>query len=414
MITKRDFLKSMALLSATPWVVKAEKFCVSTVATDNNFWIDIRNDYDLKSDYINLENGYYSVMAKPVMDKYVKDIAHVNKEGSYYMRTLQFENKFKSRDRLASLLGCANDELIITRNTTESMNIVIQGLNWKAGDEAIMAYQDYGAMLDMFKQQAKRYGIVNKFISVPNNPKSDDELVALYENAITPRTKLIMVCHMINITGHILPIRKICDMAHKRGVEVMVDGAHAVAHINVNLNELGCDYYGSSLHKWLGAPLGAGILFVKRDKIKNLWPLTAESNYADDDIRKLNHTGTNPVAVDIAIQHAIDYHEKIGISRKENRLRYLQNYWIEQVKHLPHIVLNTPDDRNRSCAISNIGVKGMPPSALQKTLFDKYKIWTVAIDNAQAGVVGIRVTPHVYTTENELDALVKALKEIRA
>jgi selenocysteine lyase/cysteine desulfurase len=326
------------------------------------------------------------------------------------MRTVQFDNKKKMVEKLGTLLGCDGDELVITRNTTESLDTIIAGFPWKAGDEAIMAEQDYGAMLDMFKQVAKRHGVVNKIVSIPNHPKSDEEIVELYANAITPNTKLIMVCHMVNITGHILPIKKICEMAHSKGVDVLVDGAHAVAHIQYNIKDLGCDYYGASLHKWLSVPLGAGILFVKKEKIKKIWPLIADSPKAEDDISRLNHTGTHPVATDLTISDSIDHYNMIGAARKEARLRYLQLYWTSKVRNLPNVVLNTPAEESRSCGIANVGIKGMKPAMLAETLLKKYKIFTVAID--YANVQGCRITPNLYTTTKELDVLVQALKKL--
>ncbi len=242
-------------------------------------------------------------------------------------------------------------------------------------------------------------GCVNKLVSLPVDPQSDDEIVQLYANAITPRTRLLMVCHMVNITGQILPVRKIADMAHARGVDVLVDGAHAFAHIDYKIPDLGCDYYGASLHKWLGCPLGTGILYVRRDKIATLWPIFGDSATFDDaDIMKLNHTGTHPVHTDLAIANAIAFHDAIGIERKEARLRYLQNYWTSKVRGVPNVVLYTPTDPARSCAIANVGINGMEPADLAKTLLDKYRIWTVGVDNAPAGVHGVRVTPHVFTS----------------
>ena len=234
----------------------------------------------------------------------------------------------------------------------------------------------------------------------------------MYENAITDKTKLMLVSHIVNITGQILPIKKICDVAHRKGVEVLVDGAHAFAHIDFKINDLDCDYYGSSLHKWLGCPLGAGLLYVKKDKVEKLWQLFGDMGYKDDDIRKLNHTGTHPVHTDLSIKNAIAFHNKIGIERKEARLRFIQNYWTDKIRHVPNIVLNTPTDKKRSCAIANVGINTLKPAELAKVLFDKYKIWTVAID--YANVKGVRVTPHVYTSTNELDVFVKALTEIAA
>ncbi len=415
MISKRNFIKSLLATATLPLTLKA-KNVVDTLPNNwlqqefDDFWLKIRSDYRLKPNYINLENGYYSMMSEPVLEAYLKDVRMINYEASYYMRTVQFDNKQKSKERLAELLGCNKDELIITRNTTESLDTVISSFDWKAGDEAVMAEQDYGSMLDMFKQQAKRYGMVNKIISLPINPKTDDEIVELYAKAITPKTKLLMVCHMVNITGHILPVKKICDMAHSKGVEVMVDGAHSVAQFDFKISDLNCDYFGSSLHKWLGVPLGVGILYVRKEKIKKTWPLYADYSFAEDDIRKLNHTGTTPVATDIALNHAIDYHNAIGIKRKEERLRFLQSYWTSKLKDTKKIYLNTPTDLNRSCAIANVGIEGIAPADLAKILLEKYKIWTVAINSAN--VKGVRITPHLYTTTAELDALVAALKQM--
>jgi len=413
---KRTFLKSVLLAACSPFTSKAQSLTdeLDRIArsSGNDYWENIRSDYDSNTDFINLENGYYSMMAKPVMEAYLRDIRYTNRESSRYMRTVQFENKFKTRDRLADLVGCNKDELIITRNTTESLDTIISGIDWKPGDEAVVAYQDYGSMLDMFRQQQRRYGIIVKYVSVPPHPKSDKDIVEVYEQAITPRTRLLMICHIINTTGHILPVKKICDMAHRKGVEVMVDGAHAIAHIDFRINDLNCDYYGSSLHKWLGAPLGAGLLYVRKDRIRKIWPLFGEGAYADDDIRKLNHTGTNPVAVDIAVNHAIDYHVAIGIKRKEERLRFLQQYWTKKVRKLKKVNIHTPLEDNRSCAIANFSIEGLSPAELSGALFNKYRIWTVAIDNPQAGVRGVRVTPHLYTTTATLDTLVNAVSEL--
>ncbi|MBC7384343.1 MAG: aminotransferase class V-fold PLP-dependent enzyme [Bacteroidia bacterium] len=417
MLSKRQFLKSLFFSAALPLKIRRERLLKKlppswTTEAFDAYWLKIRSDYKLKTEYINLENGYFNMMSQPVMDAYFNDMRKVNLEASCYMRTVQFENKQKTKERLATLFGCSPNELIITRNTTESLDTIISGLNWNPGEEAIMAEQDYGSMLDMFKQNAKKYQIVNKIVSIPLNPKSDEEIVELYEKAITSRTRLLMICHMINSTGHILPVKKICDMAHEKGVEVMIDGAHAVAQFDFKISDLNCDYYGSSLHKWLGAPLGAGILYVNKDKIKNIWPLYGELGFGENDIKKLNHTGTHPVATDLAINHAIDYHNAIGIKRKEERLGYLQSYWTTKVRKIKNIIINTPAELKRSCAIANVGIKGIRPSELANILLKKYKIWTVAIDNAN--VQGVRITPSIYTTIDELDKLIAALKEIAA
>jgi selenocysteine lyase/cysteine desulfurase len=270
-----------------------------------------------------------------------------------------------------------------------------------------MAAQDYGAMLDMFTLQARRHGLVKRVVSLPVDPRADDEIVRLYAEAITPRTRLLMVCHMVNVTGQILPVRAIADMAHARGVAVMVDGAHTFGQLDFRVPDLGADYYAASLHKWLGAPLGAGILYVRRDRVAALWPLFGDEGFAADDIRKLNHTGTHPVHTDLAIEAAIDFHEAIGTARKEARLRHLQRHWTDRVRGLPRVVLHTPSDPRRSCAIATVGVDGMAPAELARVLLERYRLWTVAIDSA--GVRGVRVTPQLFTTTAELDLLVRAL-----
>ncbi len=417
---KRSFIKNASLLSlsALPILSVFDQLIdsishrsVDDIAQDEDFWISIRNGYRLKPDYINLENGYYCFIPEETLELYIEHVREVNYQGAYYMRTVQFDNKKLMVMKLATLAGCSSDELIITRNATESIDMIIGGMHWKLGDEAIMAEQDYGAMLDMFQLVANRFGVVNKIISVPNHPSSDDEIVNLYENAITSKTKLLMVCHMINITGQILPVRKICDMAHKKGVQVLIDGAHAFAHIQYSISELNCDYYAASLHKWLSVPLGAGMLYVRKGNVNKIWPLLADSPRDENDISRLNHIGTHPVHTDLTITNAIDYYLKLGPERKEARLRYLQQYWTSKIRTLPHVIVNTPNDQTRACGIANVGVKSMKPSELANVLLKKYKIYTVAIDGA--GVYGCRITPNLYTTTTELDVLVKALEELK-
>jgi selenocysteine lyase/cysteine desulfurase len=410
---KRSFLKNFGKMAAiTPFLpynlnARENEVHRDYGNSDEEFWKNIRKDYLLKPEYINLENGYYNIAPQPIMSRYLEHIKRVNYEGSYYMRTVQWENKSRVTKRLAGMVGCSSDQLIITRNTTESLDMIIGGYPWKKDDEAIFAEQDYGSMQDHFGLIAKRYGVVNKIISIPNHPVSDEELVALYEGQITPKTKLIMVCHMINITGQILPVRKICDMAHKHGVEVMVDGAHCIGHIQVEIDDLNCDYYASSLHKWLSTPLGAGMLYVARDKISKIWPLMAEHDRDPNDITRLNHTGTHPVHTDLAIDNAIDYLEMIDMERKEKRLRFLQRYWSEKLRNVKNVRVNTPVEDYRSCGIANVGIEKMAPAELATTLFDEFHIFTVAVD--YANVHGCRITPNVYTTTKELDTFVDAV-----
>ena len=416
-MNKRDFLRtvggaSLGMMFGPELLGRLASMPAAALAKDEPFWTAMRAKFKLTPDYINLENGYYCFQPEEVLDVFIKNVRAINVEASHYMRTRQYDDKLRARTKLAAMAGCSPDELIITRNTTESLDTVIAGFDWKPGDEAVMANQDYGSMIDMFKLQARRHGMRNTMIDIPMDPKSDDEVVQVYANALTPATRLLMIPHMVNITGHVLPVRAICDMAHARNVPVMVDGAHAFAHLEYKIPDLHCDYYGASLHKWLATPLGAGILYVKKDRISSLWPVFADLGMPDDDIRKLNHTGTHPVHTDLTIENSIAFHEMIGSARKEARLRYLQQYWTTKVRGLPKIVMNTPSDPRRMCAIANVGVTGIAPGDLSKVLLDKFKVFTVAIDGA--GVHGVRVTPQVYTSSGELDTFVAALKELAA
>ena len=413
---KREFIRNLGFAAlAAPMVASGWEPLPQThddpyPEREDDFWERIRRDYRLKPDYINLENGYYNIIPTPVMQQFVEHVKEVNYQGSYYMRTVQWDNKKRIAARLAGMLNCPEDTLVLTRNTTESLDMIIGGYPWREGDEALYALQDYGAMKDHFGQISSRYGVVCHTVSVPNHPQSDEELVSLYESRITPRTRLLMICHMINITGQILPVRKICDMAHRYGVEVLVDGAHCVGHIPVDLEALGCDYYGSSLHKWLSAPLGAGMLYVKREHISKIWPLLAEHKRDPQDISRLNHTGTHPVHTDLAIDNAMDYLELIGLERKTNRLRYLQRYWSDALREVPNVLVNTPEDPARSCGIANVGLTRIKPQRMAELLLEEFGIFTVAID--YANVKGCRITPNVYTTTGELDRFVAAVKTL--
>ena len=418
-MNKREFLKNVSLAAVgLPFIRTSFSTSLNTlkhlspnqIATEENFWLQVRKDYSLKPDYINLESGYYNIIPNPTLNHMIDHARMVNYEGSYYMRTVQWDQKNAMAAKLAKVVGTSAKNLIITRNTTESLDMVIKGMNWKKGDEAVYAKQDYGAMKMMFEQVSRRYGTKNIIVSVPNHPTSDEEIVRIYQNAITSRTKLLMVCHMVNITGQILPIKKICQMAHKKGVQVMVDGAHCVGHFQFKIDDLECDYYGSSLHKWLAVPLGTGMLFVRDKHIDNLWPVFAEHHREPGDIARLNHVGTHPVYHDLSIENAIEYYAMLGAERKEARLRYLQEYWSSKVRTHPNIVVNTPKESFRACGIANVGLKNLKPHELAKQLMDRYQIFTVAID--YANVQGCRISPNVFTTTQELDVFVKALQEL--
>lgn len=415
---KRDFIKTFGAIGLIPFsqnirydsLNKIEHLLNTENLSDDDFWKLVRSQYDLHQDFINLESGYYNIIPKPTLKKQIEHIKRVNLEGSFYMRKSRFKDKSTITSELANFVGCNGKNLVITRNTTESLDLIISGFPWKSGDEAIYAYQDYGAMQDMFEQIGKRHGVVLKKVSVPNHPKNDMELISLYESQITSKTRLIMISHMVNITGQILPVKKICDMAHSYGVEVLVDGAHCVGHFNFKIDNLNCDYYGSSLHKWLATPLGAGLLYVNNKHIPKIWPLIADHEKDPNKIQRLSHTGTHPVSTDLTIIDAIEYLNSIGIKKKESRLRFLKTYWQNALKNESNIVINTPFDPQRSCGIGNVGLKNMKPETLANRLYEEFGIFTVAID--YANVKGCRITPNIFTNENELDTFIDAMKSL--
>jgi len=415
---KRDFIKTFGAIGLIPFsqnirydsLNKIENLLNTENLSDDDFWKLVRSQYDLHQDFINLESGYYNIIPKPTLKKQIEHIKRVNLEGSFYMRKSRFKDKSTITSELANFVGCNSKNLAITRNTTESLDLIISGFPWKSGDEAIYAYQDYGAMQDMFEQIGKRHGVVLKKVSVPNHPKNDMELISLYESQITSKTRLIMISHMVNITGQILPVKKICDMAHSYGVEVLVDGAHCVGHFNFKIDNLNCDYYGSSLHKWLATPLGAGLLYVNNKHIPKIWPLIADHEKDPNKIQRLSHTGTHPVSTDLTIIDAIEYLNSIGIKKKESRLRFLKTYWQNALKNESNIVINTPFDPQRSCGIGNVGLKNMKPETLANRLYEEFGIFTVAID--YANVKGCRITPNIFTNENELDTFIDAMKSL--
>jgi selenocysteine lyase/cysteine desulfurase len=427
MSNRRNFLHQLATLgigsAVLPWlpdkasremlakhVRKLEQVSAAHAATDEEFWNLIQLAFRQSSQFLNLENGYFSPQPTRVLEAQEEYIRRINETPAFYMRTQMETDREEARARLAGLAGCSPEEIAITRNTTESLDTIIAGIDFEPGQEAIMSNQDYGSMVEAFHQQKRRRGLVCNIIDLPMHPANDSEIVERYEQAITDRTRIMLVTHLINITGQVLPVKKIADMARSRGVEVMVDGAHSFAQLEFNIPDLGCDYFGASLHKWLCCPLGAGILYVRKDRIKNVWPLFGDVSKSADDIRKFEHYGTHPAATTIAISDAIRFHELIGPTRKQDRLRYLKAYWTSKIKDIPGVRLNTPDAPNRSSAIANIAIEGLTPHQLAGRLYDEFRIYTVAIDHPV--VKGVRITPHLYTRLTDLEKLVEAIRQI--
>ena len=380
------------------------------VAQNEDFWSVIQRGYSVSPQIINLNNGGVSP-APIVVQQAVERYNQLSNEGpSYFMWQILDQGREPLRQKLAHLAGTPADEIAINRNATEALNTIIFGLPLKAGDEVVGSKQDYPNMMSAYRQRAERDGIVYKQINFDFPIEDNEAIVKAYEQAITPKTKLVHVTHMVNWVGQLMPVRQIADMAHARGIEVIVDGAHSFGLLDFKIPDLDCDYFGTSLHKFLSAPIGSGMMWVKADKIEKLWPLTCAGNPHSSDIRKFEVLGTRSFPIEQGIGEAINFHEAIGARRKQERIFYLKNYWATRVRQIPGVKLHTSLDPKFSCAICGVSIEGMTPTAFMTTLFDRYKIHTVAIDYEQ--IHCIRVTPHVYTTIADLDKFVGAMGEI--
>ncbi|MBK8086852.1 MAG: aminotransferase class V-fold PLP-dependent enzyme [Chitinophagaceae bacterium] len=378
--------------------------------TDEDFWGWVKEQYTVSPNLLNLNNGGVSPQPKVVQDAHIRFYQFSNEAPSYYMwRTLD-EGREALRGKLAELAGCDAEELAINRNATEGLNTVIFGLNLKAGDEVVLTKQDYPNMINAWKQREKRDGIKLVWLNLNLPEENDDAILQQYVKAFTSKTKIVHVTHLINWTGQFLPIRKIADEAHKRGIEVIGDGAHSFAHTDFKIPDLGCDYFATSLHKWLCAPFGSGLLWIKKEKIKNIWALLSNNEPDGTDIRKFESLGTRSFASEMAIGNAVDFQNVIGSKRKEDRLRYLTDYWNSRVSDLKRVSFLQPKNKQFYCAISNIAIEGMKPAEVAGTLHTKHKIHTVAID--WENIHGVRVTPHVYTSTKDLDRLIAAIRSM--
>ena len=421
---RRRFLRKAGLFSATAlfssltqpaWsrnlesaLRDAEGVAPDDLASEEDFWYYIQQSFTVSPSLINLNNGGVSPAPKTVQDAMKRYYDLCNEAPSFYMwRTLD-QGREPLRKNLAKLAGCSPEEIAINRNSSEGLETIIFGLQLKAGDEVVAAKQDYPNMINAYKQRELRDGIKVIWINLDLPSEDENYLVQQYVNAFSAKTKVVHITHIINWNGQILPVKKIAAEAHKRGIEVVVDGAHSFAHFNFKVPDLGADYFAASLHKWLYAPIGTGMLYVKKEKIKNLYPLFATSeNPLKDDIRKFENLGTRPFFIEQAIGKAIEFHDMIGIERKEKRLHYLKDYWMEKVKDIPKVRLNTSLLPQWGCAIGNVGVEGKKPGELDSYLLDKYKVHTVAI--TWENIVGVRITPNVYTTTKNLDVLVEGI-----
>lgn len=412
-------LSAMDLLASIdlPFAKKLEKqlarisnLSLEAAAENEDFWSWVRESYTISANLINLNNGGVSPQPKVVQDAHIRNYQLSNEAPSYYMWRILDQQREGLRNKLAELAGTLPEELAINRNSTEGLNSIIFGLDLKEGDEIVLSTFDYPNMVNAWKQREKRDKIKLVWIKIPQPTENDQAIIKLYEDAITSKTKIVHITHLINWTGNIVPVRAIADMAHEKGCEVIVDGAHSFSHFDFKIPDTGADYFATSLHKWLGAPFGSGLLYIKKDKIKKVWALLSAVEPDGDDIKKFENLGTRSFASEMAIGTAIDFHTLIGAQRKEARLRYLKEYWAFQAQKLPKVKIATSLLPKYSCAIANVGFEGWQAQQIEGKLFDRYRIHSVSIIHEE--VNGVRITPNVYTSLKELDFLVKGLTEI--
>ena len=378
------------------------------LAADDDFWNYVRESYTVSSIIVNLNNGGVSPSPKIVQDAMKRYHDLSNEAPSYYMWRILDQGREPLRKNLARLAGCSPEEIAMHRNASEALETVIFGLPLKAGDEVVLSKQDYPNMINAWKQRELRDGIKLIWVNLKLPSEDNEYLANEYIHAFSPRTRIVHLTHIINWNGQILPVSRIADAAHDRGIEVLIDGAHSFAHIEFTVPDLHGDYFGSSLHKWLASCIGTGFLYVKKEKIKKLYPLFAAPDPSSEDIRKFENLGTRPFFIEQATGKAIDFHEMIGIQRKEKRLFFLKNYWMEKVKNNPDVSLSTSMQPGFGCAIGMVSVKGKKAVDLENFLFDKFKIHSVAID--WENLHGVRITPNVYTSTKDLDGLVEGIE----
>ena len=379
-------------------------------AQNEDLWKRIQQAYTTSPAIINLNNGGVSPQPKVVQDAANRYYAYANEAPSYYMWRILDQGREPLRAKLAHLAGCDPEELAINRNTTEAINTVIFGLNLQRGDEVVLTKYDYPNMINAWKQREKRDGVVLKWLDFDIPIDSNETVIQKFKEAISPRTKVFHITHMINWSGHIMPAKTLCQLARENGIASIVDGAHTFGHLDFKIPDLGCDYFGTSLHKWLCAPFGTGLLYIKKDKINTVWPLLAAPENQVDNIRKFENIGTRSFAIEQAIGTALDFHNAIGSDKKQARLQYLKNYWTQKVANLDRVRFYTATQPEFSCALFNFGIEGMDAGPVHNLLFRSHKVHTSPIKWEK--INGPRVTPHVYTTLYDLDRLVEGIEQI--
>jgi isopenicillin-N epimerase len=371
------------------------------VAADEDFWSEVRSAFSVDRNIINFNNGYCSPSPRTVQDAMRRYLEYSDMGPWHTMINILERQTEQVRRRLAVAAGCDAEEIAITRNSSESLENAQYGVDLKPGDEVLTTNQDYPRMLNTFRQRERREGIVLKTISFPVPSQGMDDLYRRFEQAVTPKTKLILVCHITNRNGQIFPVRRICDMAHARNIPVICDGAHAFSHFPYKISDLDCDYYGVSLHKWTYAPIGTGFLYVKKSRIASTWPMMAAEKRQDNDIRKFEEIGTHPAANHNAISEALIFNENLGIDRKAARLRYLRDRWAKRLALNKKCRILHSSDPEQGCGIGFLGFAGVEAAKVHDVLWSKYNILTALIPHEE--YTGLRVTPNVYSTVSDVD-----------
>ena len=381
-------------------------------ANDDELWARMSQAYTVSPSILNLNNGGVSPQPKVVQDAVDRYYHLSNEAPSYYMWQILDKGREPLRKKLADLGGTSHEEIAVNRNATEALATVTWGITMNKGDEIIMTKQDYPNMIQAWKQKEMRDGIKIKWLSFELPLENDDSILKAFADATTAKTKVWHITHMINWTGQIMPVKKLCEEARKRNIISVVDGAHTFAHMDFKITDFNPDYFGTSLHKWLCAPFGTGMLYVRKENIAGLWPLFPNDKPQSADIRKFETLGTRSFAPEQAIGQALDFHNAIGSKRKEERLRYLKNYWCERVKQNSRVKLNISLKPEYACALGNFSIDGMEPDVIANKLMGEHQIHTVAIK--WENISGVRVTPHVYTSTKDLDRFIEAVLKIAA
>ena len=389
---------------------KAAHLSPADAAFDEDYWATIQQAFSVTRGIINLNNGGVSPSPRIVTEAFVRYTWQQEDATAYTMWQILEPQSETIRTGLAEIFGCDPEEIAITRNASESLEILLMGMDLKSGDEILTTTQDYPRMLTTLRQRELREGLKLNLIKIPIAPANADDIATAFERAVTPKTKLILISHQINLTGQINPVKKVCEMARSRGIETIVDGAHSFAQFDFKRDDLGCDYFGTSLHKWIYAPKGTGMLYVRKEKIPKVWALMASEDKNKNDIRKYEEIGTHSAAMRLAIGEAVLFHNAIGGKRKEERLRYLSRYWMNRLKAVPKVGFNTSFDPKQSCAIANFKIEGVDPAQLGGYLMSKHHIFTTPIVHDE--FTGIRITPNVYTTLWELDRFCDVVEKV--